>query len=325
MRFGIISTARIGLGSVVPAIEKSEHAVLAIASREAARAEAVADEHDVPRAYGSYEALLADDDVDAVYNPLPNALHAEWSRRAADHGKHVLCEKPLARDADEARALFDYCEERGVTLMEAFMYRFHPRTERAVELVERELGTVRGFDAAFSFRLDDPDDVRLDPELAGGSVMDVGCYAINAARLFLGDPERVSASTTDTRDAGVDTGMAAVLAYGGATARIASGFETDGNQYYRVETTDGWLHAEPAFGIEPDERATLEWHADGRTVVEEFDPVDHYRLQVEAFAAAVEGGGTPRVTRAETLGNMRTIDAVYESAASGTAVSLDDG
>jgi predicted dehydrogenase len=324
MRFGILSTADIGLDSLVPGIRASEHSVVALASRDEGRAEAVARTHDIPRAYGSYEGLLEDQEVDAVYNPLPNGLHAEWSRRAADHGKHVLCEKPLAVDAEEARGLFDHCEERAVTLMEAFMYRFHPRTERAVEVVANELGAVQSVDAAFSFRLDDDEDIRLDPALAGGSVMDVGCYAVNAVGLFMGEPDRVSAQTTDPQGTGVDTGMAAVLGFGDATARVASGFDRAESQYYRVETTDGWLQADPAFGVEPDESVTLRWHVDGRTVVEEFDAVDHYRLEVEGFAAAAASGGTPRVTRAETMRAMQVIDAIYESAASAETVSVGD-
>jgi predicted dehydrogenase len=323
MRFGILSTADIGLEYLLPAVQKSQHTALALASRDVSRAERVAREHDVPRAYGSYEELLADDEVDAVYNPLPNALHGEWTKRAANHGKHVLCEKPLTADTAEAEEVFDHVEERGVTLMEAFMYRFHPRTERAVDVVERELGTVRSVDAAFSFHLDDDEDIRLDPSLAGGSVMDVGCYAVNAARLFLGEPETVSARTADDRNAGVDTSMAAALGYDGATARVASGFDRAQSQYYRVETTDGWLQADPAFGADADEAVTLRWHTDGRTVVEEFEPADHYQLQVEAFAAAVDRGVEPRITREETLGNMRVVDAIYESAASGTVVDLD--
>jgi predicted dehydrogenase len=323
MRFGILSTAGIALESVVPAIQRSEHTAFALASRDGSRAERVAREHDIPRAYGSYEALLTDEDVDAVYNPLPNALHAEWTKRAADHGKDVLCEKPLTGDATAGRELFDYCAERDVTLMEAFMYRFHPRTERAVDVVERELGTVTSVDTAFSFRLDDEGDIRLDPDLAGGSVMDVGCYAVNAARLFLGEPRRVSAVTVDDRNAGVDTAMAAVFEYDDATARVASGFDRAQSQYYRVETEDGWLQADPAFGTDPTESVTLEWHVDGRTVVEEFEPVDHYRVQVEAFADSVDAGEEPRITRGETLGNMRVIDAIYESAASGEAVAVD--
>ncbi|MEA5388292.1 Gfo/Idh/MocA family oxidoreductase [Haloarculaceae archaeon H-GB11] len=297
MDFGVLSTAHIGTDSVIPAIQASEHDVLAIASRDGERAASVADDLGIPRAYRSYADLLADDGLDAVYNPLPNGLHAEWTKRAADAGLDVLCEKPLASDAAEAGSVFDHCEERGVTVMEAFMYRFHPRTERALELVESELGDVRSVDAHFSFLLDDTADIRMDPDLAGGSVMDVGCYAISAARQFLGEPNRVYATTTDTRDSGVDTAMAGVLEYdSGATVRISSGFDTPVEQYYRVRTTDGWLRVEPAFDVGPDAETTIEYRVDGRTVTETFDPVDQYRLQAEGFADAAAAGRTPAST-----------------------------
>ena len=324
MRFGVLSTADIGVESVIPAIQASEHEVTAIASRSAPRAEAVAEELGIPRAYGSYEALLEDDDLEAVYNPLPNGLHATWTRRAADAGLHVLCEKPIAGDADEAEALFDHCEGRDVTLMEAFMYRFHPRTERAIEVVRDELGEVTSVASTFTFRMPDgAEDVRLDPELAGGSVMDVGCYATSAARLFLGEPDRVRATTADTRSSGVDTRMAGVLEYdSGAQATVISGFDAPETQYYRVQTTDGWLHAEPAFNVAPTARVELTYARSGREVSESFDPVDDYRLEVEHFAECVEVGSTPRVDREETVGNMRTIDAIYRSAESGAPADL---
>ena len=324
MRFGVISTADIGIGSVIPALQASEHEATAIASRDESRARAVADETGIPRAYGSYDALLADDDLDAVYVPLPNGLHAEWIRGAADAGLHVLCEKPITPDAESANAVFDHCEDRGVTLMEAFMYRFHPRTERAREVVREELGEVTSVASTFTFRMPDGvSDIRLDPDLAGGSVMDVGCYATSVARLFLGEPDRVRASTVDTRDSGVDTRMAGILEYdSGAQAAVISGFDAPETQYYRVQTTDGWLHAEPAFNVDPDARVELTYAVDGREVTETFDPVDDYRREVEHFAECVETGATPRVDRAETVGNMRTIDAVYESAEVGGAVDV---
>jgi predicted dehydrogenase len=325
MRFGIISTAKIARTSVVPAIQHSDHEVTAIASRDAGRAAAVAEDLGIPRAYGSYEALLADDDLDAVYNPLPNALHAEWTKRAADAGLHVLCEKPFAVDASEADDVFDYCASRDVTVMEAFMYRFHPRTERAAEVVAEELGDVQSVTASFTFALRGrPDDVRLAPDLAGGSAMDVGCYAVSAARLFLGEPDRVYARTTDSRDAGVDTQMTAVLEYdSGATARVASGFDTPHHERYRVETTDGYLVAEDAFGPDPDQSVSITYGVDSRTVTETFDPVDHYRLQVDDFAEVAVSGDPPRVDRAETVRNMAVLDAVHESAAAGGPVAVD--
>jgi len=324
MRFGILSTAKIAREDVIPGIKKSNHEVLATASRDSDRAAAVADDLDIDRSYGSYEALLKDEEVDAVYNPLPNALHAEWTRAAADAGKHVLCEKPLTADAQTAAELHTYCADRGVTLMEAFMYRFHPRTERAAAIVREELEGVHAVDASFKFALRGrPDDIRLDPDLAGGSVMDVGCYAISAARLFLGEPDTVVARTRDSRGAGVDTDMAAVLTDDdGALARVASGFDSPATQTYRVEAENGWLEVETAFDIGPDESATIEYAIDGRTVVETFDPVDQYTLEVEHFADAVETGQTPRIDADESVANLAVIEALYESAANRSPVAI---
>lgn len=316
MRFGIISTAKIGREDVIPGIQNSDHEVLAIASRDADRAAAVAEELGIARSYGSYEQLLADDGIDAVYNPLPNALHAEWTRKAADAGCHILCEKPLTTDASAAAELHDYCDDRDVTLMEGFMYRFHPRTERAVEIVREELDGVHAVDASFKFALRNrPNDIRLDPELAGGSVMDVGCYAISAARLFLGEPDRVYARTHDSRNCGVDTDMAGLLEYDdGSLARVASGFDTPATQTYRVEAENGWLEVEEAFDVGTEAESTLEYEIDGEQRSERFDPVNQYQLQVEHFAACAASGEEPLIDRAESVANMAVIDAVYGSA-----------
>lgn len=324
MRFGIVSTADIGVKSVIPAIAASDHEVAAIASRDGASASALADQFGVDDAYEGYKSMLDNAELDAVYIPLPNGLHAEWIRAAADAGLHVLCEKPLTGSTEETEAVFDYCEERDVTLMEAFMYRFHPLTERAVEVVEEELGDVRAVTSAFTFRMPDgAEDIRLDPDLDGGSVYDVGTYAIGAARLFLGDPDRVYARTHDGRDCGVDTEMTGVLEYdSGASARVQSGFETPLTQYYRVETTDGWLKAEPTFDVEGE--TSLTYSVGGREVTETFEPADHYRLEVEHFADRVERGETPRIDREESVNHARVLDAVFQSAADSNPVSLDD-
>ncbi|MBV0924109.1 Gfo/Idh/MocA family oxidoreductase [Halomicroarcula limicola] len=325
MRFGVLSTAEIGRESVIPAIQRSEHAVAAIGSRDADRARAVADQLGIESAYSDYETMLAEADIDAVYNPLPNGLHAEWSRRAADAGLHVLCEKPLAVDAAEAADLFSYFEDRGVTLMEAFMYQFHPRTERAREVVGEELGEITSVDASFTFRLDDAGDIRLDPDLAGGSLMDVGCYAVSAVRGFLGEPDRAYGHAVDSRATSVDTTFSGVLEYDdGRVGRVACGFDTPNNERYRVETTDGWLEARNCFGPGPDQSVSLTYAVDGREATETFDAVDQYTLQAEAFADAVAAGETPRVDRAESMGNARTIDALYRSAEEGAPVAVAD-
>jgi predicted dehydrogenase len=321
MRFGILSTADIALDSVLPAIHATDHEALAIASRDEDRAAEAADASGVPRSYGSYGALLEDDDVDAVYNPLPNALHAEWTERAADAGKHVLCEKPLAADADKARAVGDHCADAGVTLMEGFMYRYHPRTERAAEVAD-DLGEIRSVKADFQFPLTWAEDIRLSPELAGGSVMDVGVYPVNAARLFLGEPESVYAVQTDSRDSGVDTQTAAVLDYDGPTATVVSGFDTALVQRYRVEAIDGFLEVEDAFDTSGAGETTLRYELDGRTVEETFEPADAYRAEVEHFADCVETGETPRTDAAAAVETMRVVDAIQESAELGRAVDL---
>lgn len=325
MDFGIISTANIGVKAVIPAIQASDHEVVAIASRDGERAEAVAADFGIERSYASYEALLADDDLDAVYNPLPNSLHAEWTKRAADHGRHVLCEKPLAVDAAEARDVAEYCAEAGVTLMEAFMYRYHPRTERAAELAESALGDLRHVHATFQFPLRGrPNDVRLNPDLAGGSLMDVGCYTVSAARLFLGEPDRVYANSHDSRDCGVDTQFTGLLEYpDGVTATLTSGFDTQNAQHYRVEGTDGWLEIPDAFNPQGSDRVTLEYATDGRQVEESFEPTDHYRLQVDHFAECVERGVAPRTDSAEAIRNMAVIDALYESVDRGEPVEVE--
>lgn len=324
LTFGVLGTAGIARTAFVPAVAASDHTVGAVASRDGDQAADFAEAHSIPRSYGSYAALLDDDGIDAVYVPLPNALHAEWTTRAADAGLDVLCEKPLAADADEAREVVDHCADRGVTLMEGYMYRYHPRTERAVELAETALDEVRSVTATFRFPLyDRPDDVRLDLTLAGGSLMDVGCYPVSIARRLLGSPDHVYAHAHDSRDAGVDTELAGVLGYDdGRSARIASGFDTQLIQRYRVDATNGWIDVERAFDAPNDESTTLEYRIDGRHATETFDPVDQYRLEVEHFADCVERGETPRTNGSEAVRTLEIIDALAESASEAGMVRL---
>jgi len=326
MQFGVLSTANIGRHAVVPAIQATDHEVLAVGSRDRGRAEAYAEDLGIERAYGSYEGLLDDGDLDAVYNPLPNGLHAEWTTRAADRGLDVLCEKPLAVDATEAREVGQHCRQAGVTLMEAFMYRYHPRTERVAAVVSELFDEVRSVTATFQFPLPESrtDDVRLDPDLAGGSLMDVGCYAVNVARTILGEPDRAYAEATDHRDCGVETELSGLLVYDdGATAQVSSSFDTRDVQEYRVKATNGWLRAREAFVPRGDGGVSIEYGVDGRTVTESFDPVDQYRLEVEHFVDCVRSGSTPRTDAREAVANMATIDALSESARRSGPVAVD--
>lgn len=324
MEFGILGTAGIAQKAVIPAICASEHTVGAIASREPCRARAVAEEFDVPRHYGSYESLLVDDWIDAVYVPLPNALHAEWTRRAADAGLDVLCEKPLATDAAEAMGVVDHCRQRGVVLMEAFMYRYHPRTERVLELVREELDDIRSVTATFDWPVRDPDDIRLSADLAGGSLMDVGCYAVSIARAVLGEPTAAIAHTVDSRNCGVETDVAGLLlADDGRSARIAAGFDTRVVDRYRIEAANGWIEVENAFLPGDEEVVGLKYAIDDEVVVETFEPVDQYRREIDHFADCIDDGQQPWTGGEEAVANMRAIDALYESARRGERVAVD--
>ena len=215
IRWGILSTARIGRRAVAPAIRASRNGRLqAVGSRDAAKARAYADELEIETSHGSYQAVLDDASVDAVYIPLPNALHKEWVIRAADAGKHVLCEKPLGIDVAEVKDMDRAARLNGVKLMEAFMYRFHPRSERAFAIAASgRLGRIRMVRSVFTFALRAIDDIRRSPELGGGSLMDVGCYCVNATRTLLGtEPDTVQA-VARMGSTGVDEAMFATLRF----------------------------------------------------------------------------------------------------------------
>lgn len=329
MRFGVLGTAAIADRVFVPALEPSDHEVTAVASRTLAKAQRMAADHGIEEAYGSYEDLLAGADVDAIYVPLPNALHVEWTKRAADHGFHVLCEKPLACSAADALELGEYCDERGVTLMEAVMYRYHPRTERTVEILDGGIGGIRSVTATFHSSLRTwPVGTRMEPEMGGGSLLDVGVYAIAATRLALGEPDRVVARSVDTAGTGVDTQLTAVLEYDdGRQATLSSSFDTHDAQYFRAMGDDGWLRAEPAYSVGEVETSLVYeagTAAEGgpRRVEEEFSAVNHYRIEADRFAGYVERGERPRTDAREAARTLAVVDALRESAESDEPVAV---
>ena len=293
LRWGVISTANIGRAAVNPAVQASSNGeLLAVASRDADQARAFADEHGIPRSYGSYEELLADPDIDAVYNPLPNSLHLEWSVRAAEAGKHILCEKPLALDEAECREMAAAADANEVRLLEAFMYRFHPRTQRVVELVrEGAIGDLRVIRSTFTFRLTKPDNIRLDPDLGGGALMDVGCYCVNVSRTMAGaEPEEVMA-TANWTDRGVDEEMSGVLRFpGGVLAHFDCALTMERCEVYEVAGTEGHLEV-PASFLPGTADAPIHHHR-GRAGVETemVAGADEYQVMVEHFAECVLAG-----------------------------------
>ena len=314
MRLGIVSTARINLLVLAGARASTEVDVVAIGSRDTAAAEAYARKHGIPRAHGSYDALLADPEVDAVYISLPNSLHHEWTLRSLAAGKHVLCEKPYSRRPAEVEEAFDAADAAGLHLMEAFMWRHNPQTRRLRELLP-EIGELRAIRATFAFRLEDETNVRMRRELDGGALMDVGCYCVSGARLLAGaEPERVSAEQVTSRT-GVDLQLAGVLRFpGDVTAELTASMAFD-HQGLEAIGSEGTL-------VVPDP-----WHChQGLLVVNGKDvrvePEDSYRLELENLAAAIRGEAELLLGRADALGQARTIEALYRAAELGTAVEL---
>jgi predicted dehydrogenase len=320
LRVGFLSTARINDALLAGARAGDAVEVVAVASRDAGRAAAYAAERGIPRAHGSYEALLADDDVEAVYVSLPNALHHEWTLRALAAGKHVLCEKPYSRRPAEVEEAFDAADRAGLVLLEALMWRHLPQTERLRALVaEGAIGELRLVAATFSFTLARPGDVRLDPALEGGALLDVGCYCVSAARLLCGEPERVTGQSVTA--GGVDLRFAGTLAFpGGALAVIDCAFDLPSRSRVVAVGSEGELAAgDPWHARAPG----LELRRPGdepRHV--EVEAADRYRLQWENFAAASRGEAPPLLGRADALGQARALDALARAAATGSAVDL---
>ena len=322
IRWGVLSTANIGRWAVNPAIQASSNGELvAVASRDAERAAGFAAEYGIPRHHGSYEALIDDPDVDALYIPLPNSMHREWTVRALQAGKHVLCEKPLAMDAAECEEMACAAEEADRLLMEAFMYRFHPRTERVFAmLADGAVGGLRTVRSAFTFRLTRLDNIRLDPELGGGAHMDVGCYCVNVSRTLAGaEPVEVSARARWT-PRGVDDELTGLLRFpDDVTAHFDCSLTMERCEFFEAAGTDGLLRVDSSFLPGTGDVVIEERRGRDGTTHHPVPGVDQYRLMVEHFADAVRGGVDLRYTALEAAANMRVVSALYRSARNGGA------
>jgi xylose dehydrogenase (NAD/NADP) len=312
--WGILSTARINRLVLAGARLSDRVRVAAVASRDTGRAEAYAREHGVERAYGSYDALLADPELEAVYISLPNSLHVEWSIRALEAGKHVLCEKPLDRRPERVEEAFDAAERADRFLMEAFMWRHHPQTKRLAELVDDgAIGELRLIRSSFTFPLAELADVRMRPELDGGALMDVGCYCVSACRLLAGEPDWCSGRQV-VGSTGVDVRLAGTLAFPGAVlAHFDCALDLPRRSEIEAVGSDGVLRVPDPFligtaGIELRRSDTIE-----RIEVEQ---ADRYQLQFENLSDAIRGRVDPLLGRQDAVGQARVIEALYRSAAS---------
>ena len=325
LRWGILSTARIARHKVIPGIQRAGSCrVVAIASRDPERAREVAREAAIPTAHDSYEALLTDGDVEAVYIPLPNHLHAEWAIAAARAGKHVLCEKPLALTAADAERMIAVADAEGILLMEAFMYRLHPSWVAVRDLVASgRIGRLVAVQSWFSYYNDDPANIRNIRAYGGGALFDIGCYNVNLSRmLFDGEPARVEASILRDPASGVDVLTSGILEFdGGGVATFTCATRAEDDQRVHIYGTDGRISIDIPFNIPPDRPTRVSVVRGGEppvspaTEVLTFETADPYTVEAERLAAAALAGLPAPVPPADAVANLRVIERLFEAGA----------
>jgi predicted dehydrogenase len=326
IRWGVLSTARIGQNHVIPAMQQGTYSeVTAIASRDTQRAETVAQKFGIAKAYGAYEQLLKDPDVDAVYIPLPNEQHVPWSIKTLEAGKHVLCEKPIALTADEAQTLVDAAAHYPqLKIMEAFMYRFHPQWQQAKQMVsDGAIGDLRTIQSFFSYTNLDPTNIRNQADHGGGGLMDIGCYNISFARFIFGaEPVRVCSMVEFDPRFNTDRLVSGMLDFAGGTATFTCSTQLSAYQRVNIFGTTGRIEIEIPVNA-PAKRPCRMWYAHDSTTDElVLDVSNQYTLQGDALSRAIIDG-TPTPTPLEDgVANMRVIDAVYRSGREGKWVDL---
>jgi D-xylose 1-dehydrogenase (NADP+, D-xylono-1,5-lactone-forming) len=320
MRLGIVSTADINRKVIPGANESDKIDLVAVASRDQTRAEEYARTWGIERAYGSYDALLEDSDVDAVYISLPNTMHREWSIRSLEAGKHVICEKPFSKRPEDVEAAFDAAERAGRLLTEAFMYRHNPQTTKLVELVrEGAIGELRVVRAAFSYSLYDTENIRLRTDVEGGSLMDVGCYCVSGSRLLAGEPEAVLGQAY-VGPSGTDWVFTGAMRFAGDVhALFDCGTCLPERDELEAVGTAGSLFLDDPWHCH---EAVIELRRDGDVERIELEPVDSYRLELENLADAIAGDAPLLLGREDALGQARTIEALFRSAESGAVTQL---
>ena len=323
VRWGIVSTAHINR-LVIPGAHASPKVDLrAVASRDLARAQQYAATWEIPQAYGSYEELLADPEIEAVYVSLPNTLHCDWSIRALEAGKHVLCEKPLSRHPGDVEAAFDAAHHNDCFLMEAFMYRHNPQTARLVELVRGgAIGELRLVRSVFSYSLYDPGNIRLQPEVEGGALMDVGCYCVSGSRLLAGEPERVYGEAR-IGETGTDWVFTALMRFpGDVLAQFDCGTALPERDELEAIGSEGSLFLDDPWHCR---RPGIELRRDGEVERIEVEPLDSYRLELENLSDAIRGAGTPLLGREDALAQARVLEALFRSVDAGAPVAPATG
>jgi predicted dehydrogenase len=332
VHWGVLSTAAIGLKKVIPAMQRGHWSeISAIASRDLMQARQAAQRLGIARAYGSYEELLAADDIEAIYNPLPNHLHAPWTIRAAEAGKHVLCEKPIGLNADEARQLLATRDRTGVQIQEAFMVRTHPQWLATRDLIRSgRIGDLRTINGFFSYFNREPENIRNQPAMGGGALMDIGCYPVNLSRFIFGDePRRVLALIERDPELGIDRLTSAILDFPSGQANFTCSTQLVPYQRMQLCGTRGRVEVEIPFNAPPDKPTRILIH-DGSDLagrdaeVREFPICDQYTIQGDLFSRAILENSAPAVSLADSVRNMNVIDALFRSAGAGRWVAIQE-
>jgi predicted dehydrogenase len=324
VRWGILSTALIGVEKVIPAMQQGEYCeITAIASRNLDKAQAVARQLGIPKAYGSYEELLADPEVDAIYNPLPNHLHVPWSIKAIEAAKHVLCEKPIGLTSAEGQELLDIARQHPeLKVMEAFMYRHHPQWQLARQLVtEGQIGELRTIQTFFSYYNDDPNNIRNMADIGGGGLMDIGCYCISLSRfIFDGEPERVCGIVEYDPVMKVDRLASGMMDFGRGTSTFTCSTQISDYQRVHIVGTEGRVEIEIPFNAPPDRPCKM-WHQRGEDIEEiVLEICDQYTIQGDLFSQAVLNDTEVPTPLEDAVANMKVIEAIIGSSESGTWV-----
>jgi len=321
VRWGVLSTAKIGTVKVIPAMQRGQYSeVVGIASRSIESAKAAADPLNIPKAFASYEALLEDPDIDAVYIPLPNHLHVEWAIKSLKAGKHVLCEKPIGLSTLQAKDLIQEAElHPHLKVMEAFMYRHHPQWQKAREIIRGGgIGQPVTIQSFFSYFNDNPDDIRNKPEWGGGGIMDIGCYPISVSRfLFEGEPKRVSAVITRDPEFQTDVVASCMIDFGGILSTFTCGTKIAPYQRVHIHGSTGRVEIEIPFNAPPDEPCVV-WHQQGEEITKiELPVADQYTVQGDLMSQAILNDTPVPTPLGDALGNMEVIEAIFRSEKSG--------
>ncbi len=329
VRWGILSTAEIATDKVIPAMQKGKFSrVTAIASRSLDKAQRAAKILNIQKAYGKYEDLLADRDIDALYIPLPNHLHVSWASKALHAGKHVLCEKPLGLNAEEAQRLYKTSQAHpNLKIMEAFMYRHHPQWQRTQQMVrEGEIGDVEVIHSFFSYHNRRPDDIRNQASMGGGGLLDIGCYCISLSRfIFNAEPVRVLGSVEYDPTFKVDRLAAGILEFNPGKALFSYGTQMAPHQHVSIIGTTGRIEIALPFNPPPDQPTKIKLHKGGESKEITLEPADQYRIQGDLISRSILQDTPVPTPLDDAVANMRVIDAVFQSAEEDRWVSPDSG